>query len=139
MVHALSEARRVLKPGAALIDLRPAASNRRVELELAGARLYIGEIDSASTFADHVAADETLRLALAARHFQFEHRASFELLTDMDTPADLREFAAGLRRSVMPDFMLPRIERLMADDADDAVIRLRRDMVIARYRKPSAG
>lgn len=60
MVHALSEVHRVLKPGATLIDLRPDTSNRRVELELAEARLYIGEIDSAITFADHVVADDTL-------------------------------------------------------------------------------
>ena len=135
MVHALSEAHRVLKPGAILIDLRPAARNRRVELELAEARLHIGEIDSANTFADHVVADDTLRSALAAGQFQIEHRASFELLTDMDTAADLREYAAGLRRSKMPKTMLPQIEQLTADAEGDYIIRSRRDMLIARYRK----
>ena len=135
MVHALSEVHRVLKPGATLIDLRPDTSNRRVELELAEARLYIGEIDSAITFADHVVADDTLRSAVAAGRFQFEHRASFEDVTDLDTLADLREFAATLRRSVMPASMIPQIERLTADEEADYVIRSLRDMVIARYRK----
>ena len=135
MVHALSEARRVLKPGAILIDLRPLARNRRVEVELAAARLQIGEIDSANTFADHVVADDTLRSAQAAGQFRLEHRASFELLTDMDTAADLREYAAGLRRSKMPANMLAQIEQLTADAADDCIIRSRRDMLIARYRR----
>ena len=135
MVHALAEAHRVLKPGAMLIDLRPAARNRRVEVELAGARLHIGEIDSANTFADHVVADDTLRSVLAVGHFRMEHRASFVLLTDMDTPADLRQYAAGLRRSKMPPAMLPQIEQLTADAEGDYIIRSRRDMLIARYRR----
>ena len=46
MVHALSEVRRVLRPGGSLIDLRPTARNRQVELELSEARLHIGEIDA---------------------------------------------------------------------------------------------
>jgi len=135
MVHALSEARRALKPGGRLIDLRPTMRNRTVELELPGATLYIGEIDSASTFPDHVAANEALDAALAAGEFRLEHKTTFEILSDLDTLADLREFKRGLRRSVMPDSIFERIESLTADEVDNYLIRIRREMLIARYRR----
>ena len=135
MVHALSEAHRVLRAGGLLIDLRPATRNRRVELELSAARLFIGEIDSSITFPDHVAADEALRAAIADGKFRAEHKASFELITDFDAIADLRQFATGLRRRVMPDSMPGQIEALTADEAADYIIRTRREMLIASYRK----
>ena len=135
MVHALSEARRALKPGGRLIDLRPTMRNRTVELELPGATLYIGEIDSSSTFPDHVAANDALDAALAAGEFRLEHKTTFEILSDLDTLADLREFKRGLRRSVMPDSIFERIEALTADEVDNYLIRIRREMLIARYRR----
>lgn len=135
MVHALKEAHRVLKPGGALIDLRPTRRNRRVELELPAARLYIGEIDSSHSCPDHVAADEALRLALAAGEFRLEHNESFEFVTDLDSPADLREYASSLRRSVTPKSLLRRVEDLTATETDDYIIRCRREMMIARYRR----
>jgi len=135
MVHALSEARRALKPGGRLIDLRPTMRNRTVELELPGATLYIGAIDSSSTFPDHVAANEALDAALAAGEFRLEHKTTFEILSDLDTLADLREFKRGLRRSVMPDSIFERIEALTADEPADYLIRIRREMLIARYRR----
>lgn len=135
MVHALTEARRVLQPGGLLIDLRPAASNRPVELELPSARLYIGEIDASATFPDHHAADEALRKAIAAGHWMEEHSARFEVVTDMDTVKDLRSFAANLRRTVMPDWLPGQVERLVAGERSEYLIRTRREMVIARYRR----
>lgn len=135
MVHALSEARRALKPGGRLIDLRPTMGNRRVELELGGATLFIGEVDSSSTVADHLAANEALADALAAGAFRREHVATFSIMTDLDTLADLRDFKAGLRRSVMPEAILERIEALAADEPAEALIRIRREMLIASYRR----
>ncbi len=135
MVHALEEARRALKPGGQLIDLRPSARNRRVELDLGGTRLRLGEIDSSHTFPDHAAADEALRQACAEGRLRAEHQARFELTTDMDSAADFREFAASLRRSIVPDWLLERVASVTADLADDCLIRARREMVIARFRR----
>ena len=135
MVHALSEAQRVLKPGGRLIDLRPTMRNRRVELALPTATLGIGEIDSAITFADHATANAALQAAIAADEFRLEHGTTFHIVSDLDTLADLRAFQADLRRSIMPEVIFQRIEALTADEAEDYLIRIRREMLIARYRR----
>lgn len=136
MVHALQEIHRVLRSGGTLIDLRPAIQNRTIELELAYARLHIGEIDSSATAADHQAAGAALRGAVKRGLFQSEHDADFQLVIDMDSVDDLRAYAAGLRRSVLPDEVIDRLEWLTADE-NDFIIRIRRPMTIARYRKTS--
>lgn len=133
MVRALSEARRVLKRGGRLIDMRPTMRNRRVELALADATLFIGEIDSSSAFSDHVAANAALDAALAAGEFKLEHFTTFQITTDLDSLGDLREFQSGLRRSVMPESIFERIESLIADEPSEALIRIRREMLVARY------
>ncbi len=135
MVHALSEARRVLLPGGSLIDLRPTTRNRSVELRLPEATLHVGEIDSSSTAPDHIMANEALDAALAAGQFQLEHETNFDYVSDLDTLADLREFKRGLRRSVMPESIFERIAAFAADENSDYLIRIRREMLIARYRR----
>ena len=134
MVHALQEIHRVLKVGGSLIDLRPAISNRTVEIELSYARLHVGEIDSVVTIPDHLAADRALQNQIAAGLFRAEYEENFELVTELDTLMDLLEYAASLRQSVLPEAVLQRVEAIIADETDDFSIRTRREMVIARYR-----
>ena len=135
MVHALSEALRVLTPDGVLIDLRPAQSNRRVEVDLPEARLFIGEIDYAYRIPQHQAADAALRESLAMASLRLEHRTVFEFVVDLDTASDLRDFAGQLGNSSIPEALLRQAEALTADIDDDYLIKIRRDMVIARYRK----
>ena len=138
MVHTLQEIHRVLKAAGTLIDLRPGIQNRSVELELSYARLNLGEIDSSSRVADCQAADAALRDAVNQGLFRGEHDADFHLITDLDTAADLRGYAAALRRSILPEEIMNRLESLTAHENEDFIIHIRRDMVITRYRKMSA-
>lgn len=135
MVHALEETHRVLRAGGSLIDLRPTMRNRTVELELPNATLFIGEIDYSSTFSDHVAANEALEAARAAGAVQLEHETTFHIQMDLDTLADLRTFERNLRRSVVPKSVFEQIEMLTADEPKSYLIQIRREMLIARYRR----
>ncbi len=134
MVHALDEAHRVLAPGGALIDMRPSTRKRSVEVVLGEARLRAGEIDAAASNADRVAADQALDAALEAGLFRAEHKETFFYVSEMDSLADLRDFAASLRRTALPAEVMARVEGLVADLSGDYSIRIPREIVIARYR-----
>ena len=134
MVHALRETHRVLRPGGSLIDMRPSRDNRTVEVQLSRARLHIGEIDSARSLDDLVAADAALRDAISAGFFRAEHETQFVYHTALDSAADLREYAAGLRRSVASPELLDRAESLTQDESDSS-IHIVRKIDIARYRR----
>ena len=133
-MHALRECHRALRAGGRLIDLRPSERIRQVELELPGARLHIGEIDSSSAIGDDIAANNAITQALAAGLFAPEHDERLEYVMELDTLADLLEFGESLRRSVLPEEIVARVRTLTADEPD-FVIRVRRQMLIARYQR----
>lgn len=135
MVHALEETCRVVRGGGSIIDLRPATKNRTVELELAGARLHIGEIDSSSTFSDHLVADAALEQMIDQGLIMLQHDAVFEVTTDLDSIEDLRAHAKTLRRSILGDELLDQIDSLISDEEEDYMIRTRREMIINRYNR----
>ncbi|MCY3573735.1 MAG: hypothetical protein OXG92_13455 [Chloroflexi bacterium] len=133
MVHALAEARRVLKVGGWLIDLRPTKRDRRIMLELPGGCLPVGGIDASATSPERDAADAVLQAALTAGQWRARYSELFEIIIDCDTVEDLRDYANKLRRSRLPDDVLPRIEAMTAH-ADDFLIRIHREMTIALYQ-----
>ncbi|MYE79247.1 MAG: hypothetical protein F4243_09725 [Chloroflexi bacterium] len=133
MVHALAEARRVLKVGGWLIDLRPTKRDRRIMLELPGGCLPVGGIDASATSPERDAADAVLQAALTAGQWRARYSELFEIIIDCDTVEDLRDYANKLRRSRLPDDVLPRIEA-MTVHADDFLIRIHREMTIALYQ-----
>ena len=114
MVHALAEARRVLKVGGWLIDLRPTKRDRRIMLELPGGCLPVGGIDASATSPERDAADAVLQAALTAGQWRARYSELFEIIIDCDTVEDLRDYANKLRRSRLPDDVLPRIEAMTA-------------------------
>lgn len=136
MVHALHDIHRVLKTGGTLVDLRPAIGNRTVEVDLPFVTLHAGEIDSSGNTPDKIAADNAMAQVVAEGWFIKEHEEIFELVTDIDTVPDLREYAKSFRRSVLPDAVIRTVESLTSDEEPDTFsIHVRREMQIARYRK----
>lgn len=134
MVHALEETQRVLRPAGKIIDLRPTTRKRVVEVALGATRLQVGEIDAAASNAGRVAADQALGAAQNAGLLCLEHKETFWYMNEMDSLADLRDFAASLRRTTLPAAVMERVQRLVADEGDDYSIRIPREIAIARYR-----
>ncbi len=136
MVHALHDIHRVLKPGGILLDLRPAIGDRIVEVDLVSATLYAGMIDASATTADKQAADNAIAQAVEDGWYALEHQEIFEMITDMDTADDLRDYGGSFRRSVLAEEIIETVESLTADEPEDSyTVRIRRNMHIARYRK----
>ncbi len=82
MVHALREARRVLKPGGLAIDLRPALAHRRVMVRRAGQAEPMGVMRE--TFDDDRAANRAVAQVVGQRLFKLEGRQRVLLERHMD-------------------------------------------------------
>jgi ubiquinone/menaquinone biosynthesis C-methylase UbiE len=92
MVHALREARRVLKPGGILIDLRPAIMHSRVGILRAGRFRELGK--TRETFEGSRAANRAMSRALAQRLFRRLPLARFHCDVVFSSSAALREWLA---------------------------------------------
>lgn len=88
MVHALSEAQRVLKPNGLLLDLRPGAEHRRVGVGR-GAR-YQGVGRMREKFDEDHAADRAVAQVVQAGLFKVEGRTRFECNRVLDNLDDFR-------------------------------------------------
>jgi len=136
MVHALSEASRVLKHNGVVIDMRPVAAPSEVEVFLDEEWVGACPLDGSPGAAD----DDAVRRALAifrSRCFALEAEEAFYSATYWDTAEGFTTYLkeTGLRRVVTPpDDEFRKVERLMRQGGHSARIRLRDRMTIGRYR-----
>jgi len=136
MVHALREARRVLRPGGLLVDLRPAAKHRRIGLGTGGRWKLVGVMREG--FDEDHDADRAVARVLREGLFRLRSRTEFPLERVMDGMDDfrlwLREF--GQRRTIAAHaWLVRRLERALARRARRARIVVRGPMglrVLAR-------
>ncbi len=124
MVHALSEARRVLRRGGILVDLRPAAKHRRVGLGEGRRWRLVGVMRE--TFDEDLAADRAVARAIRDGWFRPLARAGFVLDRVMDTMDDfgtwLGEFGQA-QRAISHRWLVRRLERAGAGDPARIVVR----------------
>ncbi len=135
MVHALREIHRVLKPNGTLIDLRPNEGNRPIEVLLSYATLRAGEIESSTDATDKRAANHAMQQAVTDGLFKLEYDETFDYIADLDTVEDLRNYGKSLKQNILSEATVAQVEALTSDETDDFSIRIRRSMMIARYRK----
>lgn len=112
MVHALREARRVLKPNGVLIDLRPGGVHRRAGIVRGGRFQHVGTMRE--DFGDVRAADRAVAHALREGLFKAGRRVEVECRRVMDTPDEFQDWLDGFTRlAELPphDWLLEKIER----------------------------
>ena len=127
MVHALREAHRVLKPEGLLLDVRPAASHRRVGIVsprgqwklVAPMKEYLD---------DDRAANAAIKTVIRERLFRRQAYASVDLRRHVDTMSDfqawLQEFST-LGAFPPHDWMVPKVKTALAKASRKAKIVVR--------------
>jgi len=138
MVHALEECRRVLQPGGLLVDLRP--YDGVWPLEVVGDRgtRRAGALDYSQDGPDDAAADAAIDEAVRLGWFHRERTTTFKFAWYWHSLTALETYMAERPTKI---FWAPASARVAAADALAAAVpgarlRVRRGMLIGRYRKP---
>lgn len=139
MVHALEEIWRVLAPGGVMIDLRPFAEHSPVEVVADGQVTLAGRLDEPQTDPDDLAANEALAHVARAGIFRCERRAAFDLCYYWDTPAEMKAYIdSEWAIARLPEDVFAEADRLAVSAGESARVRVRRNMIISRWRKMQA-
>jgi hypothetical protein len=134
MVDALRDAKRVLRPGGVLIDVRPLIAPMAAEVVAGAGVVWTATVDSCGTREDIAAADAAVASALSRHWFACEKVLAFELEVYCDTAADLRAYAEErkLRDAAIPYSELDERRRASGPAAR---LRCRRPWGLQSYRK----
>jgi hypothetical protein len=135
MVHALTEAHRVLKRDGVLIDLRPAASHRRAGLGEGKQWKQVGAMRE--NFDDDLAAERAVKQVIRDGWFRLESLVKFDLDRLMDTLPDFRVWLDDFPGDRMPshDWLYRRVERALAKKKAGTKIAVRGLMRLGVMRK----
>ena len=140
MVHALTEAHRVLKSGGILIDLRPAAEHRRLGLGAGRHWKVVGPLHEILD-QDHVA-NAAIARVVREGYFHEEKRTQFLLDRVMDTIAEFHDWLADFnqRRDLLaPAPLLKRLEQRMSRLRKPVKIAVRGHMTLGILKKAVYG
>src|SRR5215813_15198347 len=136
MVHALHEARRVLRPDGLLLDLRPAAVHRRVGLMQAERYRPVGIMRE--TFDDDRAADRAVLAVKGEGLFKVESRAVFTCNRTMDSLDEFQEWLANfvkLTKQSPHDWLVRRVEQALAVTGGKARVVVSGPLVLRVLRR----
>ncbi len=113
MVHALTEAQRVLKPNGILIDLRPSHKHRRTGVGEGKDWQMVGVMRE--NFDDDIAANRAVKQVIRDGLFQQKSLAEFDLDRVMDTLPDFRAWLDDFSTEKLPshDWLYHRVERAL--------------------------
>lgn len=113
MVHALTEAHRVLKPNGILLDLRPAHQHRRAGVGEGRRWKQVGVMRE--NFDDDIASDRAVTQVIRDGLFKQEKLIEFDLDRVMDTLPDFRLWLDDFSTEKLPshDWLYRRVERAL--------------------------
>jgi hypothetical protein len=137
MVHALEEVWRVLVSGGRLVDLRPIASNWPVEVLIDGRPTLAGKVDDSSRIPDDTASNNSITEAVRRGLFDKEREELFEYAYYWQTIDDMKAYVRDnwSGSAVLPEWVTAEARRLVMANPAQSKLRIRRKMMIARYRK----
>jgi hypothetical protein len=136
MVHALEEIWRVLAPGGIMVDLRPFTEHSPVEVVADGQVASAGRLDEPQPDPDDRAANAALAQVERDRVFICERRGAFDLSYYWDTPGEMKAYIDGeWTIARLPEEVFAEAVRLAARAGASARVRVRRNMIISRWRK----
>ncbi|MEM9952521.1 MAG: hypothetical protein AAF846_13015 [Chloroflexota bacterium] len=95
MVHALTEAWRVLKPDGLLIDLRPIRSNQEILLTTDDNSQHIAYYTDAYRHQNDLSANDAIETALSENLFAYQSQADFPFIRHFDTAQEFRDYCAN--------------------------------------------
>ena len=139
MVHALSEAWRILVPDGKLLDLRPCSATYPIDVETPAGRFHVGDFDGTGAESDDAAADTAIRSVVEAGLFTRLRDKHFNIEFCWDTVSAMESHARqeGRITSVSPSYA--ELEKACRDfsTGTSAIVRLRyrRSTMLAVYRK----
>ena len=138
MVHALDEIRRTLKPNGILIDLRPVEDNWQVEIASQQEVQPAGKLsDVPIGKADDEAAFQAMRDVESQGWFTKEREEEFTFFYYWDMPSEMKEFMDTEWEDFekMEDDVYRAAQSVWSLANADARVRVRRKMLITRWRK----
>jgi len=140
MVHALTEAHRVLKPDGILVDLRPAATHRRVGVVCNGIFRELGS--TREKFNDDWAANRAVAEVLHTGLFRTEWSRRFDCRRVMDTMDEFRAWIdeiVQLNNLPPHDWLIEEVESAFNASSGKTNIVARGPLVMRVLRKLEVG
>ena len=138
MVHALTESWRILKFGGGLIDLRPYKSKWPVEIVSRDTQILAGRlVGNKNGLSDDEASDNAISEVIHRGWFKEERKEFFEYAYYWDTVDQMNEYVKTEWSNIamIPANVLSNAQRIARVAGEQVQIRIRRIMLIARYRK----
>ncbi len=137
MVHALKECWRVLIPGGKLVDLHPRPTDGAVYVVSESEAALAGQLDTSPFIPDYTATNESLAQVERERWFALESNAMFDSFWYWDSVGEMQSHVEERWTStvIVPEGIWERAERLTEKSDEEARMRYRDEVLIARYRK----
>ena len=126
MVHALRQARRVVKHGGYLLDLRPAPIHRHVGIENGGSRQHLAVMKE--NFGDDYAANQAVKELVTAGELVMKRRIRFDCTRRMDRFHDFKVWLdeyVRLGKIRSQEFLLHSVQEMLKSLSGKARIVVR--------------